>query len=428
MRIPLISGRNWKADDLRDAALAVCDAADDAEGKVFAAAARNAGTAFNVIDRPEHCGFQFGSIVNRSPVVVGISTSGAAPILGQAVRRRIETLLATSLGEWAGFAVRIRQRVATMLPPGPRRRAFWEALVDRAFGEAPNGDDASTYRSVSAAAQAGGTGEGHVTFVGAGPGDPEHLTLKAVRALQAADVILFDDLVSDGVLELARREAKRILVGKRAGRPSCKQGEINDMMVRLAKAGRRVVRLKSGDPMIFGRAGEEIAVLEAAGIAYDVVPGITAGLALAARLGVSLTHRDRARSVRFVTGHSKEGGLPREVDWAAIADPSTTTIFYMGGRMAERIAERLIGQGLAPDTPVAVAAELDRPGEHIVSGTLASLAGMADAMAPGAPVLIGIGSVFRERAQLRWTRTAGISPCGRTSSTAMTPESTMASR
>ena len=196
------------------------------------------------------------------------------------------------------------------------------------------------------------------------------------------------------------------------------------MMVRLAKAGRRVVRLKSGDPTIFGRAGEEIAVLEGAGISYDVVPGITAGLALAARLGVSLTHRDQARSVRFVTGHSKEGGLPRDVDWAAIADPSATTIFYMGGRMAGQIADRLVAEGLSPDMPVAVAAELGRSDERILSGDLANLAEMADAMAPGVPVLIGIGAVFRKRAQLRWTRTAGISPCGRTSSTAMTPEST----
>lgn len=170
-----------------------------------------------------------------------------------------------------------------------------------------------------------------MTFVGAGPGDPEHLTLKAVRALQSADVILFDDLVSDGVLELSRREARRILVGKRAGRPSCRQEEINDMMVRLARAGRHVVRLKSGDPMVFGRGGEEIACLEGEGISYSVVPGITAAAALAAAVGVSLTHRDCARSVRLVTGHSKSGGLPADIDLAAIADPAATSIVYMGG-------------------------------------------------------------------------------------------------
>jgi uroporphyrin-III C-methyltransferase/precorrin-2 dehydrogenase/sirohydrochlorin ferrochelatase len=237
--------------------------------------------------------------------------------------------------------------------------------------------------------------EGMVTFVGAGPGDAELLTLKAVRALQAADVILFDDLVSDEVLELARREAKRILVGKRAGRPGCKQDEINEMMVALARAGRRVVRLKSGDPMIFGRAGEEIAALEAAGLPYEIVPGITAGLAMAAAFGVSLTHRDSAKSVRFVTGHARNGGLP-EVDWRAVADPATTTIFYMGGRMAPQIGARLAEHGLPLETPVAVATALGRQGERKVLTTLAGLADATGCLDSGAPLLIGIGAVFRK--------------------------------
>ena len=235
---------------------------------------------------------------------------------------------------------------------------------------------------------------GTLHLVGVGPGDPELLTLKAVRALQAADVILFDDLVSDDVLELARREAKRILVGKRAGRPSCKQHEINAMMVRLAKAGRRVVRLKSGDPMIFGRAGEEIAALEAEGLPYDVVPGITAGLALAATLGLSLTHRDHAKSVRFVTGHSQHGGLPQDLDWRAVADPSATTIFYMGARTALQIAARLIADGMATETPVVTAANVGRPGTRIHRSTLGSMAQAASLDLGSGPVVIGIGRAF----------------------------------
>ncbi len=181
---------------------------------------------------------------------------------------------------------------------------------------------------------------GSVTLVGAGPGDPELLTLKAMRALQSADVILFDDLVSPEVLELARREAKRLLVGKRAGRESCRQDDINDMMVRFAKAGKRVVRLKSGDPMIFGRAGEEIARLENEGIAVDVVPGITAASAMAASLKTSLTHRDHAQEVRFVTGHSRNAELPRTLDWPSLAKANQTSVFYMGGRMAGQIEQR----------------------------------------------------------------------------------------
>ena len=222
-----------------------------------------------------------------------------------------------------------------------------------------------------------------------------------MRALQAADVILFDDLVSDEVLELARREAKRILVGKRAGRPSCKQHEINDMMVGLAKAGRNVVRLKSGDPMIFGRAGEEIASWTAEGIGYDVVPGITAGIALAAALGVSLTHRDHAKSVRFVTGHSKSGGLPEDVDWAAIADPSATTIFYMAGRTAGDIAQRLVSHGMSCNTPVVVAAAIGRPTQQIRTAALFDLEQAAGDLDKGMPILIGVGEVFRGARNIR---------------------------
>ncbi len=394
-----IHRRPWDASCLTGAAVALADAEGDEEASAFRGAARAAGAACNVIDKPAYCDFQFGTIVNRSPVVVGISTSGAAPILGQAVRRRIETLLPPSLADWAALARAIRERVVETLAPGPARRAFWERFVDRSFGPAPS-DAAET----DLAHMLRGTGRdaksGRVTFVGAGPGDAELLTLKAVRALQSADVILFDDLVSDDVLELARREARRILVGKRAGRPSCKQHEINALMVKLAHAGRHVVRLKSGDPMIFGRAGEEIAELETAGIAYDVVPGITAGLALAAALGVSLTHRDCAKSVRFITGHSKSGGLPQDVDWRAVADASTTTIFYMGARTAALISEQLIAEGLPPQTPACIAANVGRPGMRTARTSLGDLAAATADFDHSAPILIGMGSVFAEKRQV----------------------------
>lgn len=384
----------WSADLLAGAALAVADLATDDEARAFAAAARRAGVPVNVVDRPAFSDFQFGSIVNRSPVVVGIATDGAAPILAQAIRRKIETLLPPALGAWAALARRLRPAVARLAGKA-QRRAFWEGFVDRAFGPAPTAaDEAALAAGIGRAGPAPG---GRVTLVGAGPGEPELLTLKAMRALQAADVILFDDLVSDAVLELARREARRILVGKRAGRPSCAQGEISDLMVGLARQGKHVVRLKSGDPMIFGRAGEEIARLDAEGIPVEVVPGITAGLALAAALGLSLTHRDLARSVRFVTGHSRHGGLPADLDWPALADPVTTTIFYMAGRTGAEIAARLIAQGLPPATPAVIAADIGRPGQAIWRGTLAEIGAATDTGA--APVVIGIGRALGERHQ-----------------------------
>ena len=302
-----LSARPWDTDCLKSAALAICDAASDGEARAFACAAKAAGVPANVIDKPAFCSFQFGSIVNRSPVVVGISTTGAAPILGQAIRRRIETLLPPGLAGWAALGERLRSSVLQRLAAGRPRRAFWERFVDQAFsGGAP--DERTANRLIEGAPSERG---GRVILVGAGPGDAGLMTMNAVRALQGCDVILFDDLVSDDVLELARREAKRISVGKRGMRESCRQEDITALMIQLAKAGRTVVRLKSGDPSVFGRSGEEIAALRAEGIFVEVVPGITSASAMAARLGISLTHRDHAQVVSFMTGHSRDGRVAR---------------------------------------------------------------------------------------------------------------------
>lgn len=238
-------------------------------------------------------------------------------------------------------------------------------------------------------------GRGHVALVGAGPGDPELLTLKALRLLRAADVILFDDLVSPEILDLARREARRLLVGKRSGRPSCRQDEINGLMIALARQGRRVVRLKGGDPMIFGRGGEEMAQLAAAGIPFEVVPGITAALAAAAALRVSLTHRDAAHSVRFVTGHSRDGGLPEDLDWLGLADPETTLMVYMAGRTGAEFAARLISRGLPAGTPAVAIAAASRSDQRHWQGRLRDLAAGLDELGHDRPVLVGIGQVFR---------------------------------
>jgi uroporphyrin-III C-methyltransferase/precorrin-2 dehydrogenase/sirohydrochlorin ferrochelatase len=387
----------WSLDILTGAALAVGDLEDEDEAEAFAAAARDAGVPVNVVDKPGYCDFQFGSVVNRSPVVIGISTDGAAPILGQAIRRKIETLLHPSVASWAAFAKHLRERVMQHLQPGMERRAFWERFADLAFkGRAPEsfGDTVETVLEQIASGPAQRIGR--VTLVGAGPGDAELLTLKAMRALQSADVILFDDLVSEDVLELARREAKRLMVGKRGGRASCAQDDINDLMTRLGLQGKQVVRLKSGDPMIFGRAGEEIEHLEKAGIPVDVVPGITAGIALASALGTSLTHRDMAQSVRFVTGCAKTGQLPGGLDWQGLADPNTTTVFYMAGGTAGAIAERLIEAGCSPALPAVMVSNVSRGGERW-AGTIADLGWASERRDPSKPVIIGVGRVF-ERA------------------------------
>ncbi len=393
--------QTWDEAIFSGAAIAIADCETGDEARTFFDAARVAGVPVNVIDKPAFCQFQFGSIVNRSPVVVSISTDGAAPILAQAIRRRIETLLPQALKGWAGLAQSLRDRINERLAPGPLRRAFWETFVDRAFSSLDTPEEGVGGQLLDEAERLRGapahTYRGRVTLVGAGPGDAELLTLKAVRALQAADVILFDDLVSSEVLELARREAKRMLVGKRGGRASCRQEDINEMMVKLAKAGKRVVRLKSGDPMIFGRAGEEIAHLDRENIPVDVIPGITAASAMASRLGISLTHRDHAQSVRFITGHSRHGGLPDDIDWAAVADPRTTTIFYMGGRTAGLIAERLIREGLPASLPAVVMSDVSRPKQASWRGSLSELSEGISKIGYDNPVLIAVGSVFLER-------------------------------
>lgn len=240
---------------------------------------------------------------------------------------------------------------------------------------------------------------GRVTLVGAGPGDPEYLTLRALRALRESDVILFDSLVSDEVLAFARSETRRILVGKRAGRPSCRQEEINTLMIRLAKAGHHVVRLKSGDPMVFGRAGEEIESVRRAQIPVSIVPGISAAQALACALGVSLTHRERAQSLQFVTGHSRQGGLPAVIDWRAVADPAITTVIYMGARLASDIVARLIGCGLQGDTPVAFGVALGRADEAVGYQRLDALERFVATVDPAHPIVIGVGAVFTRAAR-----------------------------
>lgn len=242
----------------------------------------------------------------------------------------------------------------------------------------------------------GHEGRGRVTLVGAGPGDPDLLTIKALHAIETADVILFDALVSNAILDLASSRSKLICVGKRGGRPSCRQEHINELMVEYATAGKHVVRLKSGDPAVFGRAGEEMSYLMAAGLEAQIVPGITAASAMAAAFGISLTHRNHAKSVRFVTGHSKNGGLPEDLDWRAIADPSATTVFYMAAPLAREISKRLIACGMPEDTPVGLASSLSRDNQKIARCKLSALESAVTTFDRFEPLVLGIGTVYAE--------------------------------
>jgi uroporphyrin-III C-methyltransferase / precorrin-2 dehydrogenase / sirohydrochlorin ferrochelatase len=389
-----IHHRVWTLDDFAGAAIAVADCPDDAEAAAFAAAARGAGVPVNVIDRPAFCDFSFGAIVNRSPLVIGISTDGASPVFGQAIRAKIEALIPKGFARWAEAARAWRPRVQALALPFRGRRTFWERFTDRAVA-APNAAPADSDLDAllkPTTAQSGGA----VVLVGAGPGDPELLTLRALRALQSADVILFDDLVSTDILDFARREAKKMLVGKTGHAPSCKQDDINALMISLAKAGRRVVRLKGGDPMIFGRADEEITACRAAGIPLEVVPGITTAQGAASRLLVSLTRRVDARRVQYITGHGRDGKLPTDIDWASLTDPTVTTVVYMPIKTLPELVARAVQAGLDPQTPAVAIERATRPEERVVATTISELPTRLAAEPPSGPVVVMIGRVFAE--------------------------------
>jgi len=388
-----IVARAYTAADFDGAAVAVGAIEDSAEASRFATAARAAKIPVNVVDRPELCDFTFGAIVNRSPLVVGISTDGASPVFGQAIRAKLEALLPRGFSRWAQAADAWRPKVRALALPFRARRRFWELFAARAIARPDAPPTLPDLDALLAHAHGSAQQTGSVILVGAGPGDPELLTLRAVRALQSADVILIDDLVAPELLDFARREAKKLMVGKTGHKPSCKQEEINALMISLAKAGRQVVRLKGGDPGVFARAGEEIAACRSAGIAVEIIPGITAAQAAASRLGISLTHRRHARRLQYITGHGVEGHLP-DIDWSSLADPSVTTVVYMPKRTLGDIAAAAVAHGLDPATPACVVADVTRPGETVVRATIGDIASRVDAHALAGPAVMMIGWVL----------------------------------
>lgn len=383
---------DWTPLELEGAAIAVADLPDREEALRFVAAAHAAGAVVNIIDQTDLCDVTFGTIVNRSPVVIGISTDGAAPVLGQSIRARIESVLPLGLSNWAKAAKAWRPRLKQRVAEFTDRRAFWQRFAAKAWAEPDHVPEDSDFDELIASAP---TSTGRVTLVGAGPGDPELLTLKAVRALQSATVILHDHLIGPDVLELARREARRVPVGKSGHGPSCKQSDINEMMVELAQAGENVVRLKGGDPLIFGRATEEIDACRVAGVDVSVVPGISAAQGAGASLLMSLTERRHARRVQFVTGHGADGKLPSDIDWISVADRKVTTVLYMPRKTLGEFVRSALRKGLDPQTPAIAIASATLPDEAYVATTVADIESLASDLPAGAPVTVVIGWVAR---------------------------------
>jgi len=361
-----------------------------------AESAHHAGVPVNVVDRAELSSFIVPAIVDRDLVVVGISTGGAAPVLARRLRAQIEALLPARLGSLARFAESFRATVAALLPAPAARLRFWERFFDGpvAADVLAGHGQAAGEKMLSLVNRAAGVPEGLVSIVGAGPGDPDLLTLKALRALERADVVVCDKLVNPAILGYARRDAERIYVGKSRGHHVRTQAQINDLLVAHARLGQRVVRLKGGDPFVFGRGGEERTHLRRHGIQVELVPGITAATGCGAAAGIPLTHRTHAAAVTFVTGHGRNG--EPDVDWAALASSRHTLVVYMGVAAAGRIAEHLITHGLAPDTPAAVIENGTLETQKTVIGRLGALADLIRDHGITGPAVIVVGDVVTE--------------------------------
>ena len=398
-----LSRRAFATRDIVGCRLAIVATEDASELAHVAAAARAAGVPLNAVDRPELCDFLTPAIVDRDPLVVAIGTEGTAPVLARQIKARIEALLPARLGALARFAQGLRARIATALPTSVPRRRFWARFfvgetARRYLAGDIRGAEVATERAIEDASD-GGPAPGRVSLVGAGPGDPDLLTFKALQALQSADVIVVDRLVDRRVLEVARRDARRIEVGKTPRGPSTPQDEINRTLLREARAGHHVVRLKGGDPFVFGRGGEELAALRDAGIEVEVVPGITAALACAASVGLPLTARGARRSVVLMTGHASDG--PADHDWRALAQPGQVLAIYMGIGAAGHIERCLLGAGIDPETPVTIVENGTLPAQKVAVGSIRGLAGLVIDNAIKGPAIIYVGAAPDLRLEAR---------------------------
>jgi uroporphyrin-III C-methyltransferase / precorrin-2 dehydrogenase / sirohydrochlorin ferrochelatase len=404
--IKLVS-REFLPEDLDGARLVIVATSRRAVNRFIAKLSDARAIPVNVVDDGEASRFIVPAIVDRDPVMVAVSTGGTSPVLARRLREQLEAFLPKRLGDLAMWLLCLRKASRERLRDTDGRRRFFEAVVDgpaarRFIDGDPHGALQIAQRLLASTSTAP-RAAGEVTLVGAGPGDPELLTLKALRALQDADIILYDRLVSPAILDLARRDAAKVCVGKSAGGVSITQAEINAMLVKHAAEGQRVVRLKGGDPFIFGRGGEELEALARAGISFSVVPGVTSALGAAAYAGIPLTHRDHAHSVTFVTGHADKNGL--EPDWRALASPKATAVFYMGLARMAHIVARLIEHGAAGTRPAAVIAHGTLPSQQVIAATLATIESAASAASLESPALLVVGEVVALSATLAWFNT-----------------------
>jgi uroporphyrin-III C-methyltransferase/precorrin-2 dehydrogenase/sirohydrochlorin ferrochelatase len=392
--------------DLTGVIAIFCAGAGDI-GVAMSVRAKSVGLPVNVMDDLVHSTFIFPAIVDRGDLVVAVGTGGTSPVVARRVRERIEAMLPARIGDLAGLIGRFRKQIHGRLPDMALRRRFWERVVDGPIGAlvlAGRNDEAEAAlndiadASAFAGAPASGATEGHVTLVGAGPGDPDLLTIKALRALQDADVVFYDELVSPEILDRIRRDAARMPVGRRVGRPGIGQHAINRLMIEAARSGQRAVRLKGGDPFVFGRGGEEIAALRKAKIAYSVVPGISAGFGGAAQFEVPLTYRGEALRITFLTAHKAKDA--EAVDWSTLTDTKMTVVVYMGMTAAPSVRAGLLAAGRSPQTPVGVFARVTRPDAQAAVGALENLPALVEKIDDGPAILI-IGDVVAHSAPWR---------------------------
>ncbi len=386
-------------------AILVIAATDDREvNKQVSAVAKTHRLPVNVVDDPDYCSFIMPSVIDRSPVIVAVSTGGASPVLARLLRARLETLIPGAYGRLATLAEKFRGRVKQHFTESSQRRIFWENVFQGPIAEmvfAGREDQAISALAKAIESSPGDTQpHGEVYLVGGGPGNPDLLTFRALRLMQQADVVVYDNLVTPPVLEMTRRDADRIFVGKQRANHAMRQEEINELLVKLAKEGKRVLRLKGGDPFIFGRGGEEIETLSANHIPFQVVPGITAASGVASYAGIPLTHRDYAQACVFVTGHLKDGTM--DLDWEMLARPNQTVVIYMGLLGLPVLCQKLVAHGLTSDTPAAIVQQGTTPSQKVVTGTLATLPQQATEAQLKPPTLIIVGKVVSLQGKLAW--------------------------
>jgi uroporphyrin-III C-methyltransferase/precorrin-2 dehydrogenase/sirohydrochlorin ferrochelatase len=390
------------AADLTGVVAVFCAGAGDV-GVAMSARAKSVGLPVNVMDDLVHSTFIFPAIVDRGDVVVAIGTGGTSPVVARRVREKIEAVLPARIGDLAKFIGRFRKSIHARIPEMPLRRRFWERVIDGPIGAlvlSGHKDDAEAAlnKIADASAFASGKALGHVTLVGAGPGDPDLLTVKALRALSDADIVFYDELVSPEILDRIRRDASRVPVGRRVGKPGIGQEAINQLMITAAQSGQRVVRLKGGDAFVFGRGGEEVEALRQAGVSYSIVPGITAAVGAAAQFEVPLTFRRKALRISFLTAHKADDA--DLVDWSTLTDTQMTVVVYMGMTAAPSVRDGLLAAGRSPQTPVGVFARVTRPDAKAAVGTLEQLPDLV-ASVDGGPAILIIGDVVAHSAPSR---------------------------